>query len=173
VATAAAKAAAKPLAEPEVKPVAKAGLKPVAKTVAKAAAPRRRAARRAGVRIMEDAEPALLRKPEPLRPAPVPGGPAEAAPAKTSFPRLPDIRPADARIAAASAIPSATLSQPEPRLSRSRAVAGWYIFLAVLAVASFSVTNLAVNHDTTLSIETGVVAALGLVAVVVLLVTGP
>jgi hypothetical protein len=83
------------------------------------------------------------------------------------------MRPADARIAAASAIPSATLSQPEPRLSRSRAVAGWYIFLAVLAVASFSVTNLAVNHDTTLSIETGVVAALGLVAVVVLLVTGP
>lgn len=46
-------------------------------------------------------------------------------------------------------------------------MAGWYIFLAVLAVASFSLTNLAINH-----IETGAVAAVGLVAVVILLVTG-
>ena len=51
-------------------------------------------------------------------------------------------------------------------------MAGWYIFLAVLAVASFSLTNLAINHDTTLSIETAAVAAVGLVAVVILLVTG-
>ena len=51
-------------------------------------------------------------------------------------------------------------------------MAGWYGFLAVLAVASFSLTNLAINHDTTLSIETGAVAGVGLVAVVILLATG-
>jgi hypothetical protein len=96
----------------------------------------------------------------------------ESASTRVSFPRLPDIEEPDARIAVASAIPIGALTQPEPRLRRSRAMAGWYGFLAVLAVASFSLTNLAINHDTTLSIETGAVAGVGLVAVVILLATG-
>jgi ParB/RepB/Spo0J family partition protein len=137
---------------------------------ATAARPASRTGRSAGVRIFGEAAPAAAEAATALRPAAT-GAPARAASARVSFPRLPEIEESG-RVAAASATPTATLSDSEPRLSRSRAMAGWYIFLAVLAVASFSLTNLAINHDTTLSVESGAVAGVGLVAVVILLVTG-
>lgn len=173
-ATTPARSAAKPATEAATKPSAKAALKPAAPSRARKTAPvrpGRRAARDAGVQIFGDAAPAAAEEPVVLRPAAA-SAPATPASTRVSFPRLPDIEEPDARIAVASAIPIGALTQPEPRLRRSRAMAGWYGFLAVLAVASFSLTNLAINHDTTLSIETGAVAGVGLVAVVILLATG-
>ena len=167
------KAAAKPATKAVAKPSAKVALKPAAPSRAKKAAPvrsGRRAARDAGVPVVGDGPLVATEEPLALRPA---AASALAGPASTrvSFPRLPDIEEPDARIAAASATPIGAVTQPAPRPSRSTAMTGWYIFLAVLAVASFSLSNLVINHDTTLSIETGAVAGVGLVAVVILLVT--
>jgi hypothetical protein len=134
------------------------------------------------VPIFEDSAPSVT-APVVLRPA-AGGTPARRASAKTSFPRLPDIQEPEeraepeeriepqARIAAASGSQAGALTRPGPRPGRTRAIAGWYVFLVVLVMASFSVTNLAVNHDTNLSLYSGAVAGFGLVMVVILLVSG-
>jgi hypothetical protein len=140
------------------------------------------------VPIFEDSAPTVT-APVVLRPA-AGGTPARRASTKTSFPRLPDIQEPEertepearieteariepeARIAAASASQAGALTRPVPRPGRTRAIAGWYVFLVVLVMASFSVTNLAVNHDTNLSLYSGAAAGFGLVMVVILLVSG-
>lgn len=81
---------------------------------------------------------------------------------------------AEPDVAARASAPPAddVLPRPGRRPSRTRAMAGWYIFLAVLFAASFALTNLAINHEASLSLATGGVAGVGLIAVVVLLATG-
>jgi hypothetical protein len=67
---------------------------------------------------------------------------------------------------------SGVLSLSGRRPSRTRAMAGWYLFLAVLFAASFALANLAINHEASLSLATGGLAGVGLIAVVVILATG-
>jgi hypothetical protein len=145
----------------------------------------------AGVQIFGDAPPAPTPPIalEPLPPiaaesrpgevaAPPPGAAAEpVAAASSARPAAADSRipehPGQQREAEPSS-PSANsvLSLPGRRPSRARAMAGWYVFLAVLFVASFALTNLAINHEASLSLATGGVAGVGLIAVVVILATG-
>ncbi len=173
-ATAPAMAVALPASAAAGKSSAKAAVKPATPGRAGKSAtvrPVSRAPRSGGVRIFGEAAPAAatdLAAPPPAAPS------ASAKPASmpVAFPRLPGVEEPEGQVAAASAGPTGYVTETGPRLSRSRAMVGWYVFLAVLAVASFSLTNLAINHDTNLSIESGAVAAVGLVAVVIVLVTG-
>ncbi len=164
----------------------------------RAAAPRV-ASRTAGVQIFDDIAPASLPRiaVEPLPPTPI-----EPQPVEHEAPPLevlaPPVEEEPELVAAASSLPSTesrssvpqsaepeaaagrasapaangVLSLPGRRPSRTRAMAGWYLFLAVLFAASFALTNLAINHEPALSLATGSVAGVGLIAVVVLLATG-
>ena len=158
--------------------------------------PRRAAAQQpvsptAGVQIFGDAPPAPIPPIalESLPPIAVESQPGEVAAPPPGVETEPvaaasSARPAaaDSRIAErpererelAPSSPSANsvLSLPGRRPSRARAMAGWYVFLAVLFVASFALTNLAINHEASLSLATGGAAGVGLIAVVVILATG-
>ncbi len=176
-------------------PIAAKAAPPATTATAKAAAKRGAAQQpvspTAGVQIFGDAPPAPIPPIalESLPPIAVESQPGEVAAPPPGVETEPvaaasSARPAaaDSRIAErpererelAPSSPSANsvLSLPGRRPSRARAMAGWYVFLAVLFVASFALTNLAINHEASLSLATGGAAGVGLIAVVVILATG-